>query len=46
MLPPQLEVMVLPLQIIRNLKNKLVLKTRKTESTLTQTQQKKGITFT
>ena len=35
-----------PLQIIHNLKNKLILKTQKTESTLTQTQQKKWITFT
>jgi len=35
-----------PLQIIHNLKNKLILKTQKTESTLTQTQRKKWITFT
>jgi hypothetical protein len=35
-----------PLQIIHNLENKLKLKTQKTESTLTQTQLKKWITFT
>ena len=35
-----------PLQIIHNLKNKLILKTQKTENTFTQTQRKKWITFT
>jgi len=35
-----------PLYIVHNLKNKLKLKTQKTESTLTQTQLKKWITFT
>jgi len=34
------------LQSIHNLKNKLILKTQKTENTLTQTQRKKWITFT
>jgi hypothetical protein len=35
-----------PLQIIRNLKNKLIRKTQKTENTLTLTQRKKWITLT
>jgi hypothetical protein len=35
-----------PLQIIHNLKKNLLLKTQKIESTLTQTQRKKWITFT
>ena len=35
-----------PLWIIHNLKNKLKLKTQKTDSTLTQTQLKKWIIFT
>jgi len=35
-----------PLQIICNLKNKLIHKTQKTENTLTLTQRKKCITFT
>jgi hypothetical protein len=44
--PPQLEIMVSPLQNKHNLKSKLILKTQKTGSRLSQTQQKKGITFT
>ena len=35
-----------PLQIIHNLKNKLILQTQKTENTLTQTPRRKWITFT